>query len=154
MRKIRQFADRNEQQQEAPEQQGSSLACCAGNCPLTGTISTSTRGGNWRCWAHDRLEEASQWPYLTNGINQNLWLFRLAEKIVTMPGYDMEKLKAKEIESYLKSRGHAELCRQKNTGQFPERCEFEPRSAWATRLRNAAYAAAFSYVADNWSRAA
>jgi len=137
--------------QAAGEQHG--LGCSANGCPLTGTISDSTGGGNWKCWAHDRLEEASQWPYLTRGINDNRWLFNLADRIATMPPYDIEQ-KAGEVASYLKSRDRADLCRAKNEGQWSERCAIEPRANWTMRLRNAAYSAAFEYVRENWSRAA
>lgn len=152
MRKIRQFADRKEQQ-ETTEPQASTLACCAHNCPLPGTISRSTSGGNWHCWAHDALEEPTQWPYLTQGINENRWLFRVADKIATMPWYDLQN-KQREIENYLRGQNREDLCRMKNDGQFSERCDQEPVSSWIGRLRSAAYAAAFDYVQKHWTRAA
>lgn len=37
--------------------------CIANNCLLVGTVSDSTKGGPFHCWAHDRLQEASQWPF-------------------------------------------------------------------------------------------
>ena len=100
------------------------------------------------------LLEATQWPYLTQGIRNNQWLFRVAEKIATMPLYDLEK-KSIEIDSYLKSQGRSDLCRiKKNEGEWSDRCEIEPRINWMARMRNAAYKAAFEYVECNWSRAA
>jgi hypothetical protein len=130
---------------EAPTQTYG-LGCVAHNCPLVGAISNSTHGGPFHCWAHDRLQEASQWPFLTHGINENLWLFRVAEKVACMSIFDLER-KQNEIHDYLRGRGRADLCRLKNDGE-------EPRPYWANRLRNAAYSAAMEYVKANWSRAA
>lgn len=150
MRKIRQFTDKPEQQQPAQHVHG--IGCSAHNCPLVGVYGPI--GGAGHCWAHDRLEEASQWPYLTQGIRNNQWLFRVAEKIATMPLYDLEQ-KSKEIDSYLRAQGRADLCRQANDkGEWSERLTVEPRPSWLSRLRNAAYKAAFEYVESNWSRAA
>lgn len=151
MRKIRQFTDKPEQEKtESPSRHW--LSCSAHNCPLVGVYGPIGSAGH--CWAHDRLEEASQWPYLTNGIRNNQWLFRVAEKIATMPMYDLEQ-KASEIDSYLRAQGRSDLCRMKNdSGQWSERLAIEPRSSWMSRLRNAAYKAAFEYVEANWSRAA
>lgn len=136
--------------EEAPVE-SNGLGCTAHDCPLCGTISDSPSGGNWKCWAHDRLEEASQWPYLTRGIQENRWLFNFADRITTMPLYDLEQ-KAEEIAGFLKSRDREDLCRLKNDGQFSERCAMEPHSMWANRLRSAAFNAAFSYVKSNWAR--
>lgn len=132
------------------------LGCSAHNCPLTGTMSHSTGGGgSFHCWAHDRIEEPSQWPYLTQGINENMWLFKVSDRVMTMPLYDLETVKNLEIENYLKSKDREDLCRgMKNDGQWSARCQTEPRTFWVMRLRNAAYKAAFEYVQANWSRAA
>lgn len=152
MRKIRQFTDRPEQEQRPEPPHTHGLGCSAHNCPLVGVYGQI--GGPGYCWAHDRLQEATQWPFLTQGIRNNQWLFRVAEKIATMPLYDLEK-KSSEIDAYLKSQGRADLCRiKKNEGEWSERCEIEPRINWMARMRNAAYKAAFEYVECNWSRAA
>lgn len=153
MRKAVTFTGKRKGEESPAQEKTSGLGCMAHDCPLTGTISDSTAGGNWKCWAHDRLEEASQWPYLTKGIHENRWLFSLADRIATMPPYDLEK-KAHEISSYLKARGREDLCRRDNDGSWSERVEHEPRAFWAGRLRGAAYEAAFSHVRNEWSRAA
>ena len=150
MRKIKQFTDKPEQQRAVVEQHSHGLGCIAHNCPLVGVHGAN---GGWVCWAHDRLEEASQWPYLTQGIRNNQWLFRVADKVAGMPLYDLEQ-KAAEIAAYLVQQGRSDLVRMKNDGSFSERCELEPRTNWAMRLRSAAYAKAVEYINDNWTRAA
>ena len=127
--------------------------CVANGCPMVGTISNSTHGGPFHCWAHDRMQEASQWPFMTHGITENLWLFKVAERVACMPLIDLDR-KQSEIANYLAGRGRPELARAKNAGEWSERCEFEPRSSWVGRLRNAAYSAAMEHVKANWSRAA
>ena len=153
MRKVATFTGKRKGEVAPVEESSSGLGCSAHDCPLTGTMSDSPGGGNWKCWAHDRLEEASQWPYLTRGIHEHRWLFNLADRIATMPPYNLEQ-KQPEITTYLKSRDRADLCRMKNEGEWSERCAMEPRANWAIRLRNAAYSAAMDYVKANWSRAA
>lgn len=152
MRKIKQFTDKPAKDEIQQEPKTHGYLCGAHNCPLTAVYGQI--GGTGHCWAHDRLQEATQWPYLTQGIRNNQWLFRVAEKIATMPLYDLEK-KAAEIDAYLRGQGREDLCRmKKNTGEWSERCEIEPRINWMARMRNAAYKAAFEYVECNWSRAA
>lgn len=90
---------------------------------------------------------------LTQGITENLWLFKVAERVACMPPVDLDR-KQSEIATYLAGRGRPELARAKNAGEWSERCVWEPRSAWAGRLRNAAYALAIENVKANWSRAA
>lgn len=141
MRKLRQFADKQEDQAQKPQQKNS-LACCAHDCPLTGTISSSTSGGNWLCWAHDRAEEAADWPWLTKGIHENRWLFNLASRIISISPYELEVLKAQEIISFLRAKGREDLCRQTIDGKQ------ESRGSWGSRLRNAAYEAAMSQAGE------
>ncbi len=133
----------------APEQKSQGLGCCADGCPLVGTISPSTSGGNWRCWAHDRLQEPSQWGYLTGGITANLWLFKLADRINTMPLGEMEG-QGHKITAFLEAKGRPDLVRLKDAA-FDRTASIEPRHAWVMRLRNAAYAAAFAMVEQNWT---
>jgi len=138
---------------ETPEStSGHGRGCLAHGCQLARVFSNST-GGEFHCWAHDRLREPSQWPFLTQGITENLWLFRVAERVACMPLFDLDR-KQSEIGSYLAGRGRPELARLKNTGEWSDRCPDEPRSYWVGRLRNAAFKAAMEYVNRNWSRAA
>ena len=132
-----------DQSDESQESKASSLACCADGCPLPGTFapSISPKPGDWRCWAHDRLEEPSQWPFLTQGINGNLWLFRLAARIASIPMYDLERNEI-AIRRYLAERGRADLQR-----------EAEPVASWVSRICNAAFAAAFEHVEQHWTGA-
>ena len=151
MRKIKQFTDKPAKDENQQEPKTHGYICSAHNCPLTAVYGQI--GGAGHCWAHDRLDEATQWPYLTQGIRNNQWLFRVAEKIATMPLCDLEN-KTPEIHAYLQSQGRSDLCRLKNEGKFSDRVEMEPRTNWIARMRNAAYKAAFEYVECNWSRAA
>jgi hypothetical protein len=126
------------------------FGCVAHGCPLPGVFSDSTTGGgDWRCWAHDRAEDSSQWPFLTQGIKLNGWLFRLADKVAAAAPYDLER-NALSIECYLAQKGRADLSRQKNTGEWPETLTHEPRSYWVQRLRGAAFKAAMAYVDEHW----
>lgn len=129
--------DNDDQPQE--KQGGHGLGCQAHGCPMIGVYGRIGDPGT--CWAHDRLREAEHWPLLTQGINANLWLFKVAEKIACMPLQDLDK-QAATIDTYLKNQGRSDLCRQKNDGTYPERCAMEPRINWAIRLRNAAYSKA------------
>lgn len=147
--KKRKFAEASEPDESSTHQ---GRGCIANNCPLVGSISNGS-GGPFHCWAHDRLEESSQWPFLTQGINENLWLFKVADRVATLPLYDLERKQA-EIAAYLAGRGMPELARMKNDGTWSERISHEPRSAWVGRLRNAAYKAAFDYVMQHWFRSA
>lgn len=152
---IRQFTGKKAAPRQA-ESAEFSMACCAHNCPLVGTISPSTGGGSWRCWAHDRLEEASQWPYLTQGINENMWLFTAADHVLGMTPFDLERPgKAEDIGDRFAARGRPELRRLLARPEHVVwRTETEPRTAWVVRIRAAAFNAAWDYVKANWSRAA
>jgi hypothetical protein len=145
-RHITQFTGKKEPHDYADKESGG-LNCSAHGCPLVGAISRSTAGGNWRCWAHDSIDDPFQWPAITEGINENLWLFRVAERVATMPPYELETQKAEEIANYLKSRGRKDLCRLKNDGAGSDRVELEPRPYWSMRLRHAAFAAAMGKTA-------
>lgn len=150
--KKRKFADADDGVPDHQQSQG--IGCIAHGCQLVGVISNSSGAGSqFHCWAHDRIREPSQWPFMTQGINENLWLFKVAERVACMPLFDLEK-KQSEISNYLSGRGRPELSRQKNTGEWSERLSEEPRSAWANRLRNAAFKAAMAYVESNWRHAA
>lgn len=125
--------------------------CVAHGCPLVGSISDATDGsGAYRCWAHDRAEESSQWPYLTAGIRANAWLFRMADKVMWVPLYEVER-SAGPIEEYLTTKGRSDLQRTQNDGRWPDTLTHEPRSFWVQRLRGAAFEAAMGYVSEHWT---
>lgn len=127
------------------------FGCCAHGCPLPGVTSDATDGsGEYRCWAHDRAEEAGQWPYLTQGIRGNLWLFRLVERVGNMPLYDLERA-ATSIDDYILSKGRPDLRRAQNDGSWPEQLPLEPRPEWVQRMLNAAFSEAMGYVYEHWS---
>jgi hypothetical protein len=50
-----------------------SCDCAAFGCPMLGTMSHSTSGGDWICWFHFG-KEASQWQQVTNELNRLNWL--------------------------------------------------------------------------------
>lgn len=126
------------------------FGCAAHGCPLPGVFSDATDGsGDYRCWAHDRSEESSQWPYLSQGIKLNGWLFKLAERVSTMPLYDIEQY-SQAIEKYLDAKGRPDLNRLQNDGRWPEALTHEPRPYWVQRLRGAAFKAAMAYVDEHW----
>lgn len=149
--KKRKFGNDDDSTEKTPNQ---GLGCIAHGCQLVGVFSNSSGAGSqFHCWAHDQLREPSKWPFLTQGITENLWLFKVAEKVACMPLMDLEK-KQSEISAYLAGRGRPELARQKNTGEWSERLTEEPRTSWVGRLHNAAFKAAMGYVDANWSKAA
>jgi hypothetical protein len=154
MRKVVTFTGKKGADAASDEQSHHGNGCIGHNCPLRGTISDSPAGGNWKCWAHDRLEEASQWPYLTHGINENLWLFKVADRVATMTPVDIDAGgKQAEVDLYLRSRNRDDLVRQVNRGEYSERVKLEPIEHWRRRLREAAYALAKGYVDEQWTRA-
>jgi hypothetical protein len=133
----------------------------ANDCPLAGTISDNTLGGGpWKCWAHDRVHEASQWPWLTQGIRANLWLFEIADLAGRIPLFDLEQRHGdKRIDEFLERRGRPDLMRWRKSPLPPEAARNpywnretadEPRPFWVKRLRNAAFDAAWEVVRENW----
>lgn len=134
---------------EKPENEGRGLLCVAHNCPLVGTISDSTAGGNWKCWAHDRLDDPKQTPFLTQGINDNIWIFNFQNRVITMPQYDLSK-KRGEIENFLRAKGKEFLIQKPNTGEWPANLKYEPWPFWICRIRAEAYKMAFDYVVQHW----
>lgn len=150
--KKRRFDDADDGVPNQHHSQG--LGCIAHGCPLPGTLSDSVKGGGgFQCFAHDRLLESGKYGLLTQGIKENLWLFKVAERVACMPIIEIDN-KQSEIAAYLAGRGRPELARMANTGEWSERCRYEPRPNWAIRLRNAAYNAAMAYVEANWQCAA
>jgi len=142
MRSIPTFSGKKTPVQASKSESGG-LGCSAHGCPLVGTISKSTAGGNWLCWAHELTEEAHLWPEVTRGIEDNRWLFSVADRIAVMSSVELERNgKLEEINNYLASRNRKDLIRMKNNGEWSERIEMEPLPYWRMRLRHAAYAAA------------
>jgi hypothetical protein len=144
-RRFSEEADRVSESQGHGHSQSQGRGCIADGCPLAGTMSNSTKGGPFHCWAHDRLLEAYHWPAMTKAINDNLWIFRVAEKVACMSLFDLER-KQNDIHAYLRGRGRDDLCRLKNDGEWSDRCAEEPRPYWAIRLRNAAYSVAVAQI--------
>lgn len=125
MRSVRTFTGKKQAQETAEESRGT--GCSSHGCPLAGTISRSTAGGNWLCWAHDMTEEAHLWGTLTRGIEDHRWLFAVADRVSVLSSVEIERSgKQKEIDSYLTSRNRGDLARKKNTGEWPERVFMEP----------------------------
>lgn len=152
---IRQFTGRKVATTE-PENKEFSLACCAHGCPLVGTISASTKGGSWHCWAHDRLEKAEHWPLLTRWINDNLWLFHAADHLLKMSPYDFDRPgETSRIDARLSARGRDDLRRLMTRPEHARwRTQSEPRVEWAARIRNAAYMEAFDHIRSTHGEAA
>lgn len=131
MRRARQFTDSGEHDERKQESQG--RGCCAVGCPNAGTISDSTKGGPFRCWAHDRMSDGAYWGLLTKGIEENIWIFKVANRVAHLPLYELEE-KAYEIDNYLASQNRTDLRRK----------EGETCPDWIGRLRHAAFEAASS----------
>lgn len=129
------------------KQESQGRGCCSVGCPNVGTISDSTHGGPFRCWAHDRMSDGAYWGLLTKGIEENRWLFKTADKVMVMPWYDLEELKKEQqINDYLSGQNRPDLARRMIDGKK------EPVVQWVMRLRNAAFEAASSEAkARGWS---
>jgi len=130
MRKASTFRDQESSRPE-PDRKSQGRGCCAHDCPLPGVFSDSTKASNdYRCWAHDRMVDGAYWGLLTKGIQENIWLFRVAEKVTAK---SLIELEAEEvtINTYLRANNREDLTRHPK----------EPRMQWVGRMRNAAYEA-------------
>lgn len=146
MRKATSFR-KPEGSDEQEERKSQGLGCCAHGCKLAGVFSDSVKGGgNFRCWAHDRIDNPRYWDFLTTGINENFLLFRFADRLLTTPLFVLETKKKGEAKTgeqkandYLVMNGFPELARKENTGQWSDRITKEPLQNWVGRIRIAAF---------------
>lgn len=54
--------------------------CCAHGCPMLGTTSRSTTGGDWVCFIHAGAEPG-RWQQITAELNRLAWLVHIVRDI-------------------------------------------------------------------------
>jgi hypothetical protein len=123
---------KSDREEKPEERKSQGHGCCAHGCRLPGVFSDSTKASNeFRCWAHDRMVDGAYWGLLTKGIDENFWLFKVAEKVLAKPLMELAS-EEETINTYLRANNRSDLVRGQN----------EPRTVWVGRMRNAAYEAA------------